>query len=79
MTVSEPVPFRFTSATLLGGDQLKLVLIGEPGTSVTIWRSDDLTHWLMFTNLPNPTGLVEFVDPVSLDATQRFYRAKLVP
>ena len=79
LTVSEPVPFRFVSATLLGGNQLKLVLTGEPGSSVTIWRSDDLTNWTVLTNLPNPGGAMEFIDPVSFSTAQRFYRAEFIP
>lgn len=79
LVVTEPAPFQFTSAALLGGDQLKLVLTGEPGTSVTLWRSEDLTNWVALTNLSNPSGTLEFVDPISLDATQRFYRAEFDP
>jgi len=33
----------------------------------------------VYTNLPNPSGTLEFVDPVSRNATQRFYRAQFVP
>jgi hypothetical protein len=79
LTVTDPVPFEFTSAALLGGDQLKLVLTGEPGTSVTIWRSEDLTNWVVLTNLPNPSGTLEFLAPVSPTAPRQFYRAEFVP
>jgi hypothetical protein len=79
LTVTDPVPFEFTSAALLGGDQLKLVLTGEPGANVTIWRSEDLTNWVVLTNLPNPSGTLEFLAPISPTAPLQFYRAEFVP
>jgi len=79
LTVNPLVPFRFDSADLLVGNQLKLVLSGEPGSSVTIWRSEDLTNWVSITNIPNPSGTVEFIEPISLDVAHRFYRAQWIP
>ena len=79
LTFTEPVPFQFSTATLLGGNQLNLVVTSEPGSSVTIWRSEDFTNWVSVTNIPNPSGTVEFTEPVSRSATQRFYRAQFNP
>ena len=79
LSVSEPVPFRFASAALLNGEQLKLVLTSEPGLSLVIWRSDDLTNWVVLTNIPSVSGVIEFLDPISTVTAQRFYRAQTVP
>lgn len=79
LVVSEPVAFRTTIVMVQDGDQLKLVLTGEPGSNVIIWRSEDFTNWIVLTNLPNTSGTVEFVDPVSPATPQRFYRVEFVP
>jgi len=70
-----PGPLRFESATCLPGNQVRLVLSGEPGTTVTIRHSTDLVSWLSLTNLLNTTGTLEFTDAPATNAPQRFYRA----
>jgi hypothetical protein len=70
-----PAPLRFGSATRLAHNQVRLVLTGEPGTTVTISSSTDLVSWLLLTNLANTTGTLEFTDAPPTNAPQRFYRA----
>ena len=70
-----PVPLRFESAGLLPQNQVRLVVHGEPGSSVTIRRSSDLANWVLLTNLVNTTGTVQFTDTTASHTAQRFYRA----
>ncbi|MEO6183713.1 MAG: immunoglobulin domain-containing protein, partial [Verrucomicrobiota bacterium] len=79
LTVTQPIPPQFANPTIVNGNQLKLVLAGEPGVSITIWKSDDLVAWQSVTNLANPIGTVEYVTPISSSTPQQFYRAQVGP
>ncbi len=70
-----PSPLHIDSAVRLPQKQLRLVVSGEPGGSVTIQRSSNLVNWVTWTNLVNAAGTVEFTD-VTTNATLRYYRAK---
>ena len=69
------LPFYFASVALLPQNQVRLVLNGPPGGSVTIQRSSDLAGWLPLTNLINTNGTLTFTDAPPANTTQRFYRA----
>lgn len=69
------MPLHFDSVTMLPERQVHLVLSGEPGDSVTIQRSSNLTNWVALTNLTNPTGTLEVTDETATNAPQRYYRA----
>jgi len=79
LTVTVPTPLQFSGVSVLSGAQVKLVLTGPPGTSVAFWRSEDLATWTLLTNLPNPTGTIEFIEPIAAAPAQRFYRAQFAP
>ena len=79
LTVIPLVPFQFSDASVIDGNQLKLTLTGEPGSSVTVWRSEDLTNWTSITNVVLSSGPFEFFEPIDPAVTNRFYRAELVP
>jgi hypothetical protein len=51
-----PAPLCFASVACLSENQMRLVLRGEPGTSVTIQQSNNLMSWLPLTNLINTTA-----------------------
>ena len=68
-------PLCFTSVALLPQNQVRLVLSGLPGSSVTVKQSSDLVNWAWLTNLVNTNGTVQFTDTSASDAPQRFYRA----
>ena len=70
-----PAPLRFESVTCLPENQVRLVVSGEPGSSVTILQSSDLLSWLPLTNLVNTTGTLEFTAAPVTTAPHRFYRA----
>jgi hypothetical protein len=70
-----PIPPRFESAALVTQNQLKFVLSGQAGSSVTIRRSTDLVNWVVYTNLLNTGGTVQFTDESAGAPAQRFYRA----
>ena len=79
LTVTPLAPLVLTNTALLAGNQLRFFISGEPGVNVTIWRSDDLTHWIFVTNVANPTGTIEFTEAIATDTLQRFYQARLAP
>jgi len=70
---------RFETPAASAGNPATLALRGEPGLTYTILRSDDLVAWTGFTNINAASGTVQFADPTSGGASQRFYRAVLVP
>lgn len=67
-------PPQIAAVGLSGSDQLSLLVTGDAGTSVTLWRSEDLVGWEAVTNVVNSTGTVEFTEPVDTGVGQRFYR-----
>ena len=79
LAVPETTPLQIASATLTGGGQIKLTLSGPPGSTVTIWRSDDLINWASIGTVSIADGPVEFTDDVDLSVPQRFYRAQQNP
>jgi hypothetical protein len=79
LTVIAPSQLQFGDITLLSENQIKLVINGDAGGTVTLWRSDNLSTWELITNLPNPTGAIEFVETISSEIPQRFYRAQVSP
>jgi hypothetical protein len=70
-----PPPLRFESTAVVDQGQVRLVLSGEPGKSVTVHRSSDLVNWLVLTNLLNTNGIVQFTDTSASNGLQRFYHA----
>jgi hypothetical protein len=73
--VAAAPPLCFQSAVMLPQNQVRLVVSGEPGSSVTIRRSGDLVSWILLTNLVNTNGTLQFIDASASNAVQRFYRA----
>jgi hypothetical protein len=69
-----PAPLRFASVAWPSEHQVRLVLSGEPETSVTIQQSNTLMSWPPLTNLVNTTGTVEFMEPGATDGRPRFYQ-----
>ncbi len=70
-----PVPPHIDSAFMLPQKQLRLVVNGEPGRSVTIQRSSNLVSWLNWTNVINTNGTLQFTDTAT-NTPHRFYRAR---
>jgi hypothetical protein len=75
LTVVPLQPIKFELITLLPDQSLRLVLNGEPGQSLTLHSSTNLSDWVALTNVANPTGTVEFTNRVSSEVLQRYYRA----
>jgi len=73
--VAPPSPPRFDSVAVVAPNQVRLVMSGEPGTTVTVLRSSNLLSWGVLTNLVNASGTVQFTDPTASSAVRRFYRA----
>ena len=68
-------PLQFESVAMQPQNQLRLVLSGAPGSSVTILRSSDLMNWVSLTTLTNTSGTVQYTDGTATNAPQWFYRA----
>jgi hypothetical protein len=71
-----PVPLHIDSVTMLPSKQVRMVVSGELGDSVTIQRSSNLVNWVALTNLTNATGTLEFTDGTATNGLQWFYRAR---
>jgi hypothetical protein len=67
----------FQAITLLGGGQVSLTLLGEPGSILDLEGSLDLSNWDLITTLTNVSGTVQYTDTVPAGSPQRFYRAVL--
>jgi hypothetical protein len=74
-SVTPPAPPHFDSVAVVGPNQVKLVVSGEAGTTVTIRCSSDLASWVVLTNVVNMSGTVQFTDTTASNVVQRFYRA----
>jgi hypothetical protein len=56
-----------------------LLLRGHTGEVYLVQSSSDLTNWVNVSSVTNLAGTVPFGEPLSTVATQRFYRALLLP
>jgi uncharacterized repeat protein (TIGR03803 family) len=57
----------------------QLMLSARPGYSYRIDASTNLIDWQAVTNLPNPGGVIQFIDAGASNFQQRFYRAAWAP
>jgi hypothetical protein len=55
-----PPPLCFVSVVMLPQHQVRLMVSGQPGSSVRMRRSSDLVTWLVLTNLVNTNGTMQF-------------------
>ena len=69
------LPFLRFDAPVLRADGLHLRVTGPPGV-YWIETSADLLNWNPSIHLDAPNGVAEFIDPLALTVSQRFYRAK---
>jgi hypothetical protein len=72
-------PLELAAAAYSPDTGFRLRVNGPPGGRVRLEASPDLRAWTELATLENPTGTVEFTDPVSLGAAARFYRARRLP
>ena len=75
--LAAPPPLRFESAGMLSRNQVRLMLSGEPGKSVTLRQSSNAVDWVVLTNVVNTNGILQFTDAPASNAVQRFYRATM--
>jgi hypothetical protein len=59
----------------LADGRFRLSVTGAPGANIEILVSTNLQAWGALTNLPNPTGSLQFTDAPA-PQTVRFYRAR---
>jgi len=75
-TAASPnVPLRFTEIAPLADGRFRLSVTGAPGANIEILVSTNLQAWGALTNLPNPSGSLQFTDAPA-PQTVRFYRAR---
>ena len=75
--LAAPPPLRFESAGMLSRNQVRLMLSGEPGKSVTLRQSSNAVDWVVLTNMVNTNGILQFTDAPASNTAQRFYRATM--
>ncbi|TAK96273.1 MAG: hypothetical protein EPO07_14685, partial [Verrucomicrobia bacterium] len=71
-----PAPLKFDSVSVTNGNQARLVISGQPGVNVSLYASTNLTQWTSFTNLPNPTGTILFLETIAPGSPQKFFKAQ---
>ena len=75
-TNSTPAPPLLAVRAAVGG-QIHLLLTGQPGSAWDILASGDWLDWKVVGSGSIPgEGVLEWVDPASLAAPARFYRAR---
>lgn len=75
LTLTPSVPLQFTSIAALPDGKVNLSLVGDPGFSVQLQASTNLTDWSVLTNLANPTGTIGFTNDPHANAPYQFFRA----
>lgn len=76
LTVTSVQPLQFDLITYLPSSQIRLGLSGEPGWTIWLQSSSNLTTWAPLTNLPNPGGSLIYTDAFGAGVIQRFYRGQ---
>ena len=74
-----PSPAVMSLIPATSNNQMQIAVSSAPYFDYRIEASTDLLHWVVFTNLYNSTGTIQFSDPDALKLRQRFYRAAWVP
>ncbi|NOS69361.1 MAG: hypothetical protein HOP33_05450 [Verrucomicrobia bacterium] len=75
LTLAASQPLQFTLISRLADGGIRLGVSGEPGFTFQIATSTNLINWNVLTNLPNPSGSLQFTDaPAS--GVNLFYRAQ---
>jgi hypothetical protein len=59
----------------LGDGRFQFTVSAEPGYNYDIQASTNLSGWATIATLPNPTGLIQFIDPNAAQFSRRMYRA----
>jgi hypothetical protein len=75
-----PPPPRLSQPRFLADGAIQVTLFGAAGRTYVMEARNSLTsgNWTpLATNTASPTGVWTIVDPVTLPATSRFYRARL--
>lgn len=74
-TLTPSVPLQFTSIAALPDGKVSLGLTGDPGFSVQLQTSTNLTDWSVLTNLANPAGTLVYTNEPSGSVPYQFFRA----
>jgi len=75
LTLTPSIPLQFASISALPDGKMSLGLTGDPGFSVQLQISTNLTDWSVLTNLANPTGTLGFTNEPPTGALYQFFRA----
>lgn len=75
LTLTPSVPLQFTSIAALPDGKVSLSLAGDPGFSVQLQASTNLTDWSVLTNLANPAGALVYTNEPSGSVPYQFFRA----
>lgn len=69
-------PLSFELISWLPDGNVRLVLNGALGFNVQLLTSTNLSDWSVLTNLPNPSGTLQFTNAPLPSASGEFYRAR---
>ena len=76
LTLAPSAPLQFGQLSSLPDGRFTFTLTSDPGFAVEIQSSTNLTDWSILTNIPNPTGILQFTDDLSTNVLSKFYRAR---
>ena len=76
LTLTPALPLHFDLVSLLPDGQVRLSLSGAPGFDVRVLTSTNLANWSVLTNLPNPSGYLQFTNAPLSGVKSQFYRAQ---
>src|SRR5262249_30622996 len=61
------------------GNQVQLVVLGEPGRAYTVQSSTNLKDWVPVLSFTNTNGTITVMGPAGTNLLQQFYRTRLLP
>jgi hypothetical protein len=75
LTVNPWADVRFESISSLSGGRVRLEISGQLGQLLWIEQAEQLSNWLVLTNLIMSNSTVEFIDESGIGQPLRLYRA----
>ena len=74
MVALNVVAFAATGLTQTNGDNYQLTVIGAPGSTCSVYVSEDLVNWRLWKTVTNDTGTLAISDDTANQVQRRFYR-----
>lgn len=68
------VAFAATGLTQTNGDNYQLMVTGAPGSTCSVYVSEDLVNWRLWKTVTNDTGTLAINDDTANQVQRRFYK-----